>query len=156
MPPRLKVAANYQNSRLGMIGANAAGYDEAIFLTAAGKVAEGAGACLAMVRDGALVTPDIISGILESVTRATLLELARAELGIPVVERAIDRTELYACDELFLLGTGAEIEPLTAVDSLPVGEGTVGPVTRRLWDIYEAIVRGTTNAHPEWRIPVRY
>jgi branched-chain amino acid aminotransferase len=72
------------------------------------------------------------------------------------VERAIDRTELYACDELFLLGTGAEIEPLTAVDSLPVGEGAVGPVTRRLWDIYEAIVRGTTNAHPEWRIPVRY
>ena len=156
VPPRLKVAGNYQNSRLGMIEANAAGYDEAIFLTAAGKVAEGAGACLAMVRDGVLVTPDITSGILESVTRATLLELSRAELGIPVVERAIDRTEFYACDELFLLGTGAEIEPLTAVDSLPVGEGAVGPVTRRLWDIYEAIVRGTTNARAEWRIPVRY
>ena len=156
VPPRLKVAANYQNSRLGMIEANAAGYDEAIFLTGVGKVAEGAGACLAMVRDGALVTPTITSGILESVTRATLLELARDDLGLPVVEREIDRTELYACDELFLIGTGAEIEPLIAVDGLPVGGGAVGPVTRRLWGAYEPVVRGTTEARPEWRTPVCY
>lgn len=156
VPPRLKVAANYQNSRLGMVEANAAGYDEAIFLTAAGKVAEGAGACLAMVRDGALATPAVTSGILESVTRATLLELARTELGMPVVERDIDRTELYACNELFLLGTGAEIEPLTAIDALPVGDGSIGPVTRRLWEVYEPLVRGTTNARPEWRLSLQY
>jgi branched-chain amino acid aminotransferase len=154
MPPRIKAGANYHNSRFGMLEARRNGYDEAIFLTLAGKVAEGANSCFAMLRDGVLVTPPVTSSILESVTRATLLELATAELGVKVQEREIDRSELYLAEEAFFCGSGHEIRPVLSIDRFPVGDGGVGTVTRRLWESYEAVVRGRSTSRAAWLTPV--
>jgi branched-chain amino acid aminotransferase len=154
MPPRIKAGANYHNSRLGLLEARRNGYDEAIFLTLAGKVSEGANACFAMVRNGTIITPPVTASILESVTRATLLELAATELGLPVQERDIDRSELYAADEAFFCASGVEVRPVVAIDRFAVGDGGVGPITRRLWDTYEAAVRGRNRARAGWLTPV--
>lgn len=154
MPPRVKTGANYSNARMGLLQARADGYNEAIFLTQAGKVAEGGGACLFMVRDGVASTPLVTGGILESVTRASLISLFQSKLGTKVVERDIDRTELYAADELFFCGSAYEVTPIVDVDRLPVGDGQIGPVTKSLWKVFEDVVRGRDNSHPEWRAPV--
>ncbi|WP_270936674.1 branched-chain-amino-acid transaminase [Falsiroseomonas oryzae] len=153
MPPRVKASANYHASRLATLQAKADGYDSAILLTARGKVSEAAAACLFLVRDGVLATPSRSSDILESITRDTVIALAR-EQGIAVEEREVDRSELYVAEEVFLCGTGQELVPVTSVDRLPVGDGTPGDVTKRLQAAYERVVRGTTDAHPEWRTPV--
>jgi branched-chain amino acid aminotransferase len=150
MPPRIKAGANYHNSRFGMLEARRNDYDEAIFLTLAGKVSEGANSCFAMVRGGVLVTPPVTASILESVTRATLLELAAEELGLRVQEREIDRSELYLAEEAFFCGSGHEIRPVLSVDRFPLGDGGVGPVTRRLWKSYEAVVRGRNASRAGW------
>ena len=154
MPGRLKCAANYQNGRLGLMQARDAGFDEAIFLTPEGKVAEGAGACIFMVRDGVPATPPITAGILESVTRDTLLRLFEEKYGTAPVERQIDRTELYIADELFFCGSTYEVSPIVAVDGIPVGDGEIGPMTAGIWEAYEGLVRGRVPDHPEWRTPV--
>jgi branched-chain amino acid aminotransferase len=153
MPPRIKASANYHASRLATLQAKADGYDSALLLTQRGKVSEAAAACLFLVRDGVLVTPHRGSDILESITRDTVMTLAR-EHAIPLEEREVDRTELYIADEVFLCGTGQELVAVTSVDRLPVGDGKPGATTRRLQTAYEAVVRGTTDAHPEWRTPV--
>jgi branched-chain amino acid aminotransferase len=116
-------------------------------------VSEAAAACLFLVRDGVLATPHRGSDILESITRETVIALAR-ELSIPVEEREVDRSELYIAEEVFLCGTGQELVPVTSIDRLPVGTGVPGAVTKRLQAAYEAVVRGTTDAHPEWRTAV--
>src|SRR5690606_12143434 len=115
---------NYNNGRLAQMQAKADGYDEALLLGPEGKVAEGTGACLIMVRNAQVITSPVTSGILESVTRASILELSRG-LGFDVVERAIDRTELSVAQELFLCGSAYEITPIVSVDRLPVGSGKV-------------------------------
>jgi branched-chain amino acid aminotransferase len=153
MPPRIKASANYHAGRLATLQAKADGYDSALLLTARGKLSEAAAACIFLVRDGVVVTPGRSSDILESVTRATVMTLA-AEAGLAVEEREVDRTELYVAEEVFLCGTGQELVAVTSVDRLPVGEGKPGPVTQRLQAAYEAVVRGTTDAHPEWRSAV--
>lgn len=153
MPPRLKVAANYHNARLGSIEAETNGYGEAIFLTQQGHVAEGAGSCLMMVRDGILVTPARTDGILESITRQAILDTAQ-RLGIPTEERSVDRSELYFASEAFFCGTGVEIMPVTSIDRLDVGDGKVGPITRKLWERYEANARGTGKEASDWCKPV--
>ncbi|MDF1587448.1 branched-chain-amino-acid transaminase [Marinimicrococcus flavescens] len=152
-PPRLKVAANYHNARLGSLEAKINGYDEAIFLTSQGRVAEGAGSCLAIVRDGRLITPSKTEGILESVTRQAVLDIAR-DLGVATEERPVDRSELYFAEEAFFCGTGVEIAPVTSIDKLPVGDGQIGEVTRNIWDRYEASARGVGGHGPDWRTPV--
>lgn len=154
MPPRVKSAANYANGRLAQMQAKADGYGEALLIGVDGKIAEGTGACFFMIRDGVAVTPPVTAGILESVTRATLLELLPAKLGCRVEERAIDRTEAYVAEEAFLCGSGYEITPLTSIDRLPVGTGKVGPVTRSLWDAYERVVRGGDTSYRNWLSPV--
>lgn len=154
MPARLKCAANYQNSRLGLMQARAAGYDEAIFLTPDGKVAEGAGACLVMIRDGVPCTPPTSAGILESVTRDTMLRLFAERSGRAVVERTIDRSELYLAEELFFCGSTYEVSPIVSVDGIAIGDGQPGPVTATAWTWYEGIIRGTDSGHPAWRTPV--
>ena len=135
VPPRLKAGANYQNSRLAQTEAKVNGYDTAIILNNRGTVAEGPGACLMMVRDGKLVTPPVTAGILESITRATLMDLAARELDVDVVEREIDRTELYVADEVFMCGSGLEVLPITSVDRITIGEGTRGSLTKRIQDL---------------------
>ncbi len=154
IPIRLKCGANYQNARLALLQAKADGYDGPIFLNRQGKVAEGTGASLFIVRKGRLVTPTITSDVLESITRSTLIEAICPQLlGLDVVEREIDRTELYVADEAFFCGSGYEITPITAIDRLPVGNGEVGPVTRKLMTAYMDLVRGIDSRFPEWRTP---
>jgi branched-chain amino acid aminotransferase len=154
VPPRLKAGANYQNSRLAQTEAKVNGYDTAILLNHRGTVAEGPGACLMMVRDGKLVTPPVTAGILESITRTTLMELAARELAVEVVEREIDRTELYVADEAFMCGSGLEVLPITSVDRIAVGAGTPGSLTKRVQDVYFSAARGELPAYRHWLTPV--
>jgi branched-chain amino acid aminotransferase len=144
MPPRIKTGANYHNSRLAHHEAVRNGFNTTLLLNQRGTVAEAPGACVVMYRDGRLVTPPGTSGVLEGITVATVDELAREHLGIPVERREVDRSELYVADELFICGTMAEISPIVSIDRLPVGSGAPGPVTRRLQELYDATVRAET------------
>ncbi len=154
MPPRVKASSNYLNSRLASEEAKRNGYDIAILLNPNGKVAEAPGACLMIIRDGRVITPAVTSGILESITRATILQLCREELHLEVVEREVDRTELYAANEAFVCGTGEEVTPIVSVDRLPVGGGEVGPITREIEELYHNLVRGIDSRYSEWRTAV--
>jgi branched-chain amino acid aminotransferase len=155
MPPRIKCSANYQNSRLAMLEARTNGYEGALLLNSRGKLAEAPGACCFILRGGVPITPPVTADILESVTRATLLELFRTELGQPALEREVDRTELYLADEVFLCGSGWEITPVVSIDRLPLGDGVQpGPVTRAIQACYFAVVRGEKPAYRRWLTPV--
>jgi branched-chain amino acid aminotransferase len=154
IPIRLKSGANYQNGRLALLQAKADGYDAPILLNGHGHVAEGTGATIFMVRKGKLVTPPISSDILESITRSTLIEEICPELGVDVVEREIDRTELYVADEAFFCGSGYEITPIVSIDRFALGDGAVGTTTRRLLAAYMSVVRGVDKRYSEWRTPV--
>jgi branched-chain amino acid aminotransferase len=150
-PPRVKATANYVNGRLASVQARQDGYDNALLLTAAGTVAEAPGACLFMVRHGRLITPDVADGILESITRDTLISAAREWLGQTVKQRPVGRSELYIADEIFLCGTGAEVTPVLSVDRIPVGDGKPGPITLALRATYFDLAFGRDAARPEWR-----
>jgi branched-chain amino acid aminotransferase len=150
-PPRIKCTANYHNGRLTMLQAKADGYDGALMLTPDGKVSEAPIACFFMVRDGQLITPDKTSNILESITRETIMTRYKELTGKAVEERAVDRSELYFAEEAFLCGTGQEILPVTSIDKLPVGDGSIGAITNQLRQDYFDIVRGISEDHPEWR-----
>lgn len=154
MPPRVKATANYQNSRLALFEARADGYDDAVLLNANGTVAEGAGACLMMVRGNEVCTPPVTAAILESITRAVLMQLFEEKLGRRVIEREIDRTELYVADEVFMCGSGQEVVPIVSVDRMTVGQGKKGKVTAAIQEVYFRVARGQDNSHPEWRTPV--
>ncbi|MFI5494170.1 branched-chain amino acid transaminase [Actinoplanes sp. NPDC051859] len=149
MPPRVKAFSNYHNGRLAMMEARENGHDWPILLNERHKVSEGPGACIALVRNGTVITPSLTSGVLESITRDTAITLL-GELGETVVEREVDRSELYLADELFFMGTAWEILPITVVDGLTVGAGTPGPVTRRLTAEYTRLVRGSSDRHQGW------
>jgi len=153
-PPRVKCMSNYQNNRLAFMQAYLDGYDDAILLDERGKVTEGAGSCFFMVRHGTVVTSPITASILESITRETVIQLCREVLGLPVVEREIDRTELYLAEEAFLCGTGEEITAVTAIDRLPVGNGEPGSVFLAVEKLYHDLVRGIDERYPDWRTPV--
>ncbi len=154
MAPRVKASANYLNSRYASEEAKRNGYDHAILLTPEGKVAEGPGMCLMLVHNGKIITPSVTSGILESVTRATIIQLAQEQVQVPVIEREVDRTELYTADEAFFCGTGIEVVPIVSIDRLPVGSGNPGAVTRQLMNCYHDVVRGVTTEYSEWRTVV--
>ncbi|MBI5303407.1 MAG: branched-chain amino acid transaminase [Chloroflexi bacterium] len=154
MPPRIKASSNYLNSRYASEEAKRNGYDVALFLNPNGKVAEAPGACLMIVRDGKLITPTVTSGILESITRATLIQLCHDVLNIEVIERELDRTELYIADEAFLCGTGMEITPIASVDRFMLGDGGIGSITQRVESLYHDLVRGIDKRYDEWRTVV--
>jgi branched-chain amino acid aminotransferase len=141
MPPRVKVGANYHNSRLAQEEATRNGYDTALLLNQRGTLAEAPGSCLVGVWDGRLVTPSGTSGVLEGITLATVEELAAQELGIGLERREIDRTELYTADEAFICGTLVEIEPIVSIDRVEIGAGEPGELTRTLQRLYERAVR---------------
>lgn len=142
IPPRFKLSGLYINSILAKTDAIASGFDEAIMLNQDGHVCEGTGENIFFVSGDTVATPSLESNVLPGITRATVLELARTELGLRIEERLVDRSELYTADEVFLSGTAAHIQAVGYVDHRPVGTGGVGPVTRRLRDLYFAIVRG--------------
>lgn len=154
MPARIKCNANYHNARLAMMQAQLDGYDIAFFLNSRGKLAEAFGMCVFIIRNGQLITPSGTNDILESITRQTVIELAREYLGLETVERDVDRTELILAQEVFCCGTGAEITPVTSTDCIVVGSGQPGAITRQLIEIYQAIVTGKNAAHALWRTPV--
>lgn len=153
MIPRAKAAANYLNSCVATIEAKLAGYDEAVFLDEEGRVSEGAGENLFIVVDGALVTPPIYSGILEGITRQTVITIAK-ETGLKVDERPVDRSELYTAQEVFVTGTAAEIEPVLEIDGRKVGGGKPGDLTRRLKTTYSEITAGRSPKYIAWLTPV--
>lgn len=154
LPPRIKNGANYANGRLALIEARRHGYDEGILLTAGGKVAEGAAACLFMVRGGTLVTPAVTQGILESVTRDSLIRLAREVCGLSVEEREIDRTELLSADEAFLCGSAYEVTPIRSIDHITLAAPAPGPVSKAVWEAYDRATRGALDRYAKWLTPV--
>jgi branched-chain amino acid aminotransferase len=107
-----------------------------------------------MVRDGVVITPPVSADILESITRDTLIELYRKELGVAVVERDVDRSELYIADEAFFCGSGAEVLPIVGIDHYPVGDGAVGPLTKQIQDLYFRIAVDKAGRYAEWLLPV--
>jgi branched-chain amino acid aminotransferase len=154
MPPRVKNLSNYRNGQLARMDALQSGYDTSIILNQQGKVAEGPGACVVIVRNNKVITPDLTQSVLESITRDAIITLAREDLGLEVEERAVDRTELYVADEAFMCGTHAEITPVTSVDRFVVGDGEIGPVTKQLEKALDNAFRGHDGRYAEWRTPV--
>jgi len=154
IPGRAKICGAYVNSALASDEARRNGFDEAIFLTEAGHVAEGSAANIFMVRNGKLITPPGTENILEGITRDSIMELARRELKLEVTERIIERSELYICDELFFTGTAVEVAPIVRVDHRPVGTGAVGPLTEQLRQLYIAATRGRIAGYRHWVTPV--
>ncbi len=153
IPSRAKIVGSYVNPAFSKTEAMLNGYDEALVLTEDGHISEGSAENIFVLRDGVLATPPVTDDILEGITRAGIMEIC-AELGIRVVERTIDRSEIYVADEAFLCGTGAQISPVIEVDRRPVGSGAVGPVTKRIKDHYFDIVRGRVPAYAHWVTPV--
>jgi len=154
IPARGKISGAYVNSAFIKTDALRAGFDEALVLTQEGHISEGSAENIFMVRDGVLITPPVTENILEGITRRSIMELAREVLGIPVVERPIDRTEVYICDELFMTGTAAQVTAITKVDFRPVGEGVMGPITSQLRDLFQRVVRGKVPEYRHWNEPV--
>lgn len=154
LPARAKVTGAYANSALAKSEAVEGGFDEAIVLTIDGHVSEGSAENLFMLKDGTFITPPVTDDILEGVTRQLLIKMIKDELNLPVLERSIDRTELYTCDELLLCGTGAQISPVIEVDRRAIGTGEVGEFTQELQNIYFGAVRAETPQYRNWTIPV--
>lgn len=149
LSPRIKCGANYMNSRVGQREAVRNGYDTCIFLNEQGKLAEGPGSCFFMVKNGCVVTPRTTDSVLESITRATVLQIA-VDLGFGVEERTVDRTELYTCDEAFLCGSAMELTPVLSVDRYVIGNGTCGKITDSLHKAYLEIVTGCNAQYMQW------
>ncbi len=154
MPVRAKVTGAYINSSLAVDDAHAAGFDEAILLTHDGTVSEGSSCNLFILRNGKFSTPALSEDILEGVTRNALIDLIRNEFGMTVEERRIDRTELYASEEVFLCGTGVQVSPVSSVDRRAVGSGNPGPFTMKLQERYLAACRGEIEQYRDWVTPV--
>ena len=153
IPARGKICGAYVNSVLASDEARRNGFDEAIFLNDNGHVAEGTTHNVFMVRNGSLITPPGSENILEGLTRATIIELAKRELHLDVVERPIDRSELYMCDELFFTGTAVEIAPIVRLDHRPVGSAAVGEITGELRRLYFEAAHGHLDAYRKWLFP---
>jgi len=154
IPARGKVSGAYANSALIKTDANRSGFDEALVLDNNGHISEGSAMNIFMVRDGVLVTPPITDNILEGITRRSVIELARKELGMEVVERSIDRTEVFIAEEMFMTGTAAQISVITKVDHRPVGAGVMGPVATKLRTLFEDVVRGKNKKYEHWSVEV--
>ena len=154
IPARGKVAGAYANSALIKTDANRSGFDEALVLDNNGHVSEGSAMNIFMVRDGVVVTPPVTDNILEGITRKSVMELAHKEMGLDVVERSIDRTEVFIAEEMFMTGTAAQIIAVTKIDHRPVGAGVMGPITTKLRAMYEDILRGKINRYQHWNVAV--
>lgn len=153
LSPRIKCGANYINSRVGQREALRNGYDTCIFLNEFGKVAEGPGSCFFIVKNRTVITPQLTDSVLESITRDTIIKIAK-DKGYPVIERTIDRTELYTCEEAFLCGSAMEITPILSIDKYIIGDGSTGRITKELHLTYLDIVRGKLEQYKNWVTPI--
>lgn len=149
IPSRVKASGSYMNSALAKKEAMQNGYDDAIFLSENGHVAEGSAMNFFMVRDGVLITPPKSDDILEGITRRTVIQLAK-DSGIPVEERSIDRTEIYIADEAFFCGTGAQVAWISEIDKRKIGNGVRGPIAGKLQDLFFSVVRGNEKKYESW------
>lgn len=154
IPARGKIAGAYANSALIKTEAHNNGYDDGLVLSQDGHVSEASAANFFMIRKGVAVTPPVSANILEGITRQTVFTLLREQLGVEIVERDIDRTEVYIADEAFLCGTGVQIAAATSIDRRPIGTGRMGPVVRRLRELYFDVVRGNLPQYAAWNQPV--
>ncbi len=154
IPARGKISGAYANSAFIKTDAVRSGFDEALVLTQDGHLSEGSAENVFMVRDGVLYTPSVNQNILEGITRRSIMEVAEKELGMKVVERAIDRTEVYICDELFMTGTAAQVTAITKVDHRPVGDGVMGTVASKLREMFFDIVRGKNPKYAHWNVEI--
>ncbi len=154
IPARGKIVGSYVNSAFAKTDAQKAGFDEAIVLNTDGHVCEGSAENFFVVRNGEIATPPVTDNILEGITRRTVIELLRDVLGKTVVERSIDRTEIYLADEAFFTGTGVRIAAITKVDHRLLGPGKMGPVVGELRPLYLDILRGRRKEYRSWCTPV--
>ena len=154
IPPQIKVTGIYINNALAKTEAISNGFDEAIMLAPDGHISEGSGENIFLVIDGKLVTPASYNNILMGITRNTVIELAKNELGIETVHRSIDRSELYTAEECFLTGTAAHITPVAEIDHRKIGSGEIGEITSKLQEIYSNVIKGNHSKYLDWCIPV--
>lgn len=154
IPARGKISGAYANSAFIKTDAVRSGFDEALVLNQDGHVSEGSAMNIFLLRDGIIVTPPVTDNILEGITRRTAIELLQSELGFQVIERSIDRTEIYLCDEFFMTGTAAQITAVTKVDHRPIGTGKMGPIGAQLRRIFDDTVRGRLQKYRHWNVPV--
>jgi branched-chain amino acid aminotransferase len=154
IPARGKIIGAYANSALIKSDAELAGFDEALVLNEDGHIAEGSAANFFLVRDGVVYTPPITANVLEGITRRTIMQVMREDMGLEVVERPIDRTEVFIADEAFFCGTGVQVVAIATVDHRPVGTGALGPVVRDLRDRYFNIVSGRDKKYSHYTQPV--
>jgi branched-chain amino acid aminotransferase len=154
IPARGKLNGAYVNSAIIKSDAMLSGFDDALVLNQDGHVSEGSAANFMIVRDGKLITSPITDNILEGITRRTLIELAQEELGFDVVERSIDRSELYLSDEAFYCGTGAQVKAIGSIDHHQIGSGGTGPMTQKLHDLFFRVVTGREEKYMHWLSPV--
>ncbi len=154
IPARGKVAGAYANSALIKTDANRAGFDEALALDGNGHVSEGSAMNIFMVRDGVVITPPVTDNILEGITRRSVIELARNELGLEVLERSIDRTEVFIGEEMFMTGTAAQIVSVTKIDHRPIGIGKMGPITTKLRELFDDVVHARNPKYQKWSLEV--
>ncbi len=153
-PARAKITGTYVNSALAKSEAQLNGFDEAIMLSHDGHVSEASAANIFIVRNGVLITPDPSQNVLEGITRGTIIEIAKRELGMSVLERSIDRSELYLADEMFVTGSAAGIAFVSSVDHRSIGDERLGPITRRLHDHFERVIQGRHDAYRSLLTPV--
>jgi len=154
IPARGKIIGAYVNSALIKTDAQRAGFDEALVLNQDGHVSEGSAANFFMLRDEEVITPPVTDNILEGITRRTVIQLLRHEMGLEVIERPIDRTEVYLAEEAFFCGTGVQIAAITSVDHRPIGTGRIGPVVSKLRELYFDVVTGRVEKYRFWNAPV--
>ena len=145
----------YVNSALAKTEANANGFDEAIMLNENGHVSEGSGENIFMIRKGQLITPTPADNVLEGITAQSVIQLAKDELGVELVQREIDRTELYIADEVFMTGTAAHLTPIVEIDRRQVGSGRPGPITSKLSELFYDVIRGKSEKYSSWCTPAR-
>jgi branched-chain amino acid aminotransferase len=154
IPARGKVAGAYANSALIKTDANRAGFDEALVLDNNGHVSEGSAMNIFMIRDGVVITPPVTDNILEGITRKSVIELLRNEMGLQVIERSIDRTEVAIAEEFFMTGTAAQIMAVTKVDHRPIGRGEMGPVATKLRVMFDDLLRAKNPKYKHWNVEV--
>lgn len=154
IPPRGKVSGSYANAALIKSDALLSGYDEALVLNDQGHISEASAANVFMVRKGVVITPPIQADVLEGITRRTLIQIMREDMNLEVVERDIDRTEVFISDEVFLCGTGVQLASVTKVDHRPIGSGKMGDITRRVRDLYFDAATGRNPKYRHWLTPV--
>jgi branched-chain amino acid aminotransferase len=153
-PPQVKSTGIYINNALAKTEAVNNGYDEAIVMSPDGYVSEGSGENIFLVMNGKLVTPAPYNSILIGITRNTVIELAKNEIGLETIERSISRAELYLAEECFLTGTAAHVTPVSEIDHRKVGNGEIGPITAKLQEIYAKVIRGDHPKYTKWCTPV--